>query len=213
MQTNQSFQILGDSLKYTILLLATALMVIPTEALCADGGWSDAGWPDGGEGSIDAGAESDAGDAANDLADGGEPCSASCDGEILTYCDSVTGDAYSLDCSDMEARCGLLSEEWGMDCLLGEDAPCSALYAQANSRCDPAVPLYCNAGTCQRSPGTGNESPDAPTSAGGIDDVGDEDPHPLACLGCDDSDMPDIPLSMLFIGLSVGRLRRGRRRS
>jgi len=196
---------MGESLKYSVLLLATALLVVPAEAFGADGGWSDAGWTDGGEIWIDAGPQID-------VADGGEPCEASCDNDALTYCDSVTGDIYSLNCSAMEARCGLLSEEWGMDCLLGENAMCSALYAQANSRCDPAVPLYCNAGTCQRTPGSGSDSPEAPGSAGGIDDVGDEDPHPFACLGCDDSDLPDIPFSLLFIGLSLRRLKWGRRR-
>lgn len=155
---------------------------------------------DGGLVSVDAGLDSDGGHAG--------PCEAYCDADTLFYCDTLTGEAYTIDCVALDARCGELNPSWGMDCLLAEGAECSAQYADGNSRCDPSIPLFCNAGTCQRTAGEPDEDVTAPSNAGGISEIDGEDPHPFACLGCDDSDLPDIPFSLLFIGFGVRKLRR-----
>jgi hypothetical protein len=167
----------------------------------------DAGTPDG-----DAGTPGDDAGTPPDPMDGGTmppDCQLRCDGNVLRYCDAVTGEPLSIDCDALEARCGILSSAWGLDCLLPEGAPCASGYADGLSRCDPAGPtgpLFCNMNTCQTTAG-GDVIPEVPDDSGGLGDTVEENPHPLACLGCSNDNNP-LPFSFfsLFVLLGLRQL-------
>lgn len=79
--------------------------------------------------------------------EGVDPCAPSCVDEThLSFCDD--GEAVTLDCAvvDDGARCALLSDAWGADCLLPEGAVCDPGYALAESRCDEG--MSCIDGVC-----------------------------------------------------------------
>lgn len=139
-------------------------------------------------------------------------CDIVCEGEVLRFCDAVTGEPREVDCTELGGRCGLLSDTWGLDCLLPEGAACSPSYAEGRSRCDPIGPLYCRNGRCTDNPNEVEVLPEIPNTAGGIGDTTGDDPGPLACLGCDDSGFP-FSFAGLFVALGWQRFRRRRRRA
>lgn len=125
-------------------------------------------------------------------ADAGAPgCEPSCEGDVLTFCDESA--AVTLDCTDGDVegsvRCGVLSAEWGADCLLGAGAPCDPGYALGLSRCDRAAGLFCIDQTCtaaseppapegplEPTPGT-NELPEDTTTT---------ETEPFSCESCNE---------------------------
>jgi hypothetical protein len=70
-----------------------------------------------------------------------DDCEPRCDGDLLLFCDGVG--AAEIDCRDLApgATCGLLSTEWGVDCLLPAGASCDVGYAGGAGRC--AAPNQC----------------------------------------------------------------------
>src|SRR5690606_20759896 len=99
-----------------LICIVSVLFALPT--LAQDAGPEDAGAEDAGleddAGALDAGDEGD--DAGPGSEDGGTAdCTPRCDGEVLRFCDD--GTPVELDCSETGATCGILSEEWGADCL------------------------------------------------------------------------------------------------
>lgn len=176
-----------------------ALFSLP--ALAQDGGSLDGGDVEG-----DAGTVTD-GDA------GPVDCLPRCEGEVLHFCDD--GEPVQLDCTETNATCGILSEEWGADCLLPEDAACEPGYADGLSRCQGAgddPPSACcvdevclgvnDVDDCRDLlPG----APDRPATANPV-----AQNTTTSCLGCDS--IPLIGLTPLLVGLRLhSRLRRRRR--
>jgi hypothetical protein len=198
-------------------LSIVTVLLVSAVALAQDGGIDagvDAGSVvDAGTSPADAGApdDDDAGVPPDPMDGGTMPtdCQLRCDGNVLRYCDAVTGEALSIDCDALDARCGILSNDWGLDCLLPEGAACSSGYAEGLSRCDPASPagrLYCNMNTCQTSEGD-DVIPEVPDDSGGLGDTVEENPHPLACLGCSNDNNPlPFSFSALFILLGLRQL-------
>ena len=91
--------------------------------------------------------------------EGEDPCAPVCvDGSHLSFCDA--GLPVTLDCATIVdgARCGQLSEAWGVDCLLPEGAACDAGYGFGDSRCDDG--LACRNGACA----PGEPQPEEPLS-------------------------------------------------
>ena len=140
-----------------------ALTVASTFALAGLARAQDAGAVDAGAvdaGAADGGAPSDGGalDDGGALSDGGAPCAGlapACDGDVLRFCDEVTGEVRALDCAaELGGRCGLLSDEWGADCLLPEGAPCDPGYADGLSRCEGSAEATrcCVDGACASPP-------------------------------------------------------------
>jgi hypothetical protein len=139
------------------LLLALGAACLARPALAQDGG-VDAGELGAGEldaGELDAG-ELDAGELDGEL-DAGPNCEPRCEGDELLFCDD--GALVALDCQELEGRCGLLSDEWGFDCLVPEGAPCEPGYADGLSRCEGSAQaaLCCIESECAAPPaGTGS---------------------------------------------------------
>jgi hypothetical protein len=106
----------------TPLLLA---LLLAAPAAAQDAGTDDAGADDAGA-VVDAGAADDA---------GAEPdaCELRCDGDVLHYCDGES--PATLDCATLGASCGLLDDEWGLDCVLAQGSTCDPGYADGSSRC------------------------------------------------------------------------------
>lgn len=195
---------------WVVVLGISALFALPALA-------QDAGSLDGGLAEDDAGEPTDAGEPADDggvVEDDAGPvdCTPRCDGEILRFCDADR--PVSLDCSESGATCGVLTPEWGADCLLPEGAACDPSYADGVSRCQGAStsgPSSCcvegvctvlteNTDTCRAfRPG----APDRPGTGGAVDSGLDA----VSCLGCDS--IPLLSLAPLLVGLRLRRRRKG----
>lgn len=190
------------------------------------GGGDDAGLVDD-AGAADAGSDADAGmtDGGAGATDAGG-CAETCAGDALTFCDGATGEVQTIDCASFDARCGELSAQWGLDCLLPAGAECAPGYAGGLSRCDPDDAPFCNTyveirdledapdgGTyevvvsrcesAERDP----EVPGLPANAAGFRDSGEE-PGPLAFLGCDNAGIPGLNFLALAGLFGLRRLRR-----
>lgn len=193
-----------------LICIVSVLFALPT--LAQDAGPEDAGAEDAGleddAGALDAGDEGD--DAGPGSEDGGTAdCTPRCDGEVLRFCDD--GTPVELDCSETGATCGILSEEWGADCLLPEGAACDPSYADGLSRClgSSDASVCCVEGTCQAPEGDTSTcrafrpgTPDRP-GAGSATDTSDDG---SGCLGC--NDIPLLSLAPLLVGLRLRRRRR-----
>ncbi len=165
-------------------VLACALAAGTARAGTFDAGVSDAGEVDAGD--VDAG-DVDAGDVDGGDVDGGAgACAPSCDGQTLSFCDDDAGVA-SIDCTTVPgaSRCGLLSDAWGNDCLLGEGAACDPGYGFGDSRCDRDASLFCVDGTC--AVGTAPPAPVVQTPTPGtatITTTSTSSGDIFSCLGC-----------------------------
>jgi hypothetical protein len=131
---------------------------------------------------------------------------------MLHFCEGEST-AHSVDCTELEGRCGELNPEWGLDCLLPQGATCHPGYAQGASRCDPegagGEPLHCADNVC----GTTEPAADAgPTPPGLVDGTGRDATTEESCLGCGSSgSFPFLAAGALF-GLRLRR-REGRWRN
>ncbi len=115
--------------------------------------------------------------------DAGDPCDPSCAGAVLSFCDGAA--PTTLDCAALGGTCGVLSVEWGPDCLLPAGAACEPGYAFGASRCDRAQSLFCVEGTCQvasgqPAPATLEPTPGTATSATTTTATTD----PFGCASC-----------------------------
>jgi len=132
----------------------------------------------------------------------GEACAITCvDDVTLTYCDD--DELVTLPCAEVhpEARCALLADVWGDDCLLPAGAACDDAYAFGRSRC--AGGLACLDGVCA----PGAPSPDEPAepTAGTVVDTTTTATatSPFSCASC-----PTTSLLLLGPGWLVRRRRR-----
>jgi hypothetical protein len=191
------------------LFLAGADGGSPLDAAAPDmadsGPGSDAGLEADADGGPQGGVD-DAGNPAPDAATTG--CEEKCTGAILTFCSDATGEALELDCGALDARCGLLNEAWGLDCLLPQGAVCHPGYADGATRCDPegagGAAVHCTSGLCS----TNAPAADAgPTPPGLVDGTGRDATTEESCLGCPSSGSFPFLAAFAFFGL---RRRRGR---
>ncbi len=189
---------------HVVVVALFALLCVP--ALAQDGGQPDGGALDGGDG-----VEDDGGVRPDDDAGFSGDCTPTCDGELLRFCDD--GEPVALDCTETGATCGLLSDEWGFDCVLPAGADCDPGYAEGLSRCDGAgdatrccVDDVCGdpgeANSCRRfAPGT----PAFPEEPGSTD----EPPAAASCLGLGGCEgIPLLSFLPLIFGLRLLRRRR-----
>lgn len=177
-------------------------------ALCAapafaqdDGGVSDAGPLDAG--AVDAG-EADAGTIAADAGQP-DPCDPRCEGTFLAFCDGE--EASTLNCADLDARCGELSAAWGADCLLAAGAACEPGYGFGESRCDRADSLYCIDGVCAVASGPAAPDPLTPSAGTHADSDQDAASDPFACSSCTQGSAAGL----FVLAGALRRLRRLRR--
>ncbi len=136
--------------------------------------------------------------------EGEDPCTPQCDGDVLRFCDF--GAAATLVCADVDANvsgetCGLLSAEWGFDCLLPDGAACDPGFGFGQSRCagGACIDQVCATGEPLGEPVL------EPTQ--GTDFVANTAPTSDSCLGCPQTSLVG-PLPLL--GLWRARRRRGR---
>jgi hypothetical protein len=134
-------------------------------------------------------------------------CTEACEGNVLTFCDPLTDESHSLDCNDLEARCGLLNEAWGLDCLLPLGAECHPGYAEGATRCDResagGSEVHCTEGMCS------TQSPEhdaGPTPPGLVDGTGRDSTTEDGCLGCGSSGGLPFLGALFWLGFR----RRGR---
>lgn len=191
-------------MKLEALSLATFLFVCAaTPGRAQDVGGADAGPTDAG--SVEDGGPEPGADAGEDA------CARRCqDGDVLTYCD-VDAPAQ-LDCvRDLEggARCGLLADSFGEDCLLGEGAGCDPDYAGGLSRCDRSASLYCVDGTCQVASGPPPAPGPLEPTRGTVPTATDDGTSSSSCLGCGGSSAAPVAAAALLLR----PLRRRRRRA
>lgn len=222
--------------KPTAPLLALVALMLSATVHAQDGGVGDGGFiADAGE-SGDAGADAGRGDGGSDSEDAGNSddedagssgdggpfvdagqsdagvdCVPSCTGDTLVFCDD--GETVEIDCTLDGARCGLLDEAWGNDCLLPENAVCSPGYAEGRSRCDRAANLTCLEDVCGECPTADcapifPPAPPIPGTSGDVPTVPGSEDNALSCLGC--TDTPNLPFIALLFGLGVFRWRRER---
>ena len=172
-----------------------------------DAGFADAGFADAGT-VVDAGDVVDGGAAADGgLADGGACGFAPfCDDDELVFCDGLAEDR--VDCADVhdDARCGLLNDEWGFDCLLPEGAACFPGYAGGASRCDPEDAPYCTEGVCSDDEPGPTEPPDPTPGSGALVPSTTESSSFFSCESCQGGQQ-----GALLFGAFLLALRRRRR--
>ena len=136
--------------------------------------------------------------------EGEDPCAPACvDGTHLSFCDA--GAPVTLDCAVVVdgARCGLLSEAWGDDCLLPDGAPCDAGYGFGDSRCDDG--LACRDGACA----PGEPQPTEPPSPTAGTSLTNEAATTSSSLGC----AAGASSSPVWLAAAVFFRRRRQRRS
>lgn len=181
--------------------LVALLALGSAPALAQDGGIDDAGASDAG---LD---EGDAGDSDAGAVD----CVPVCEGDVLRFCDD--GEPVELDCGEEGGTCGLVSEEWGFDCLLPEGAACEPGYAEGISRCEGSgeADLCCVEGACAE-PGNVTScrqfQPEAPSRPAIANPVADNT-GAQSCLGLGGCEgIPGLSLLPLLVGLRLRRRRR-----
>ena len=151
---------------------------------------SDASLPD-----ADAPADVSVADAVNTDAAGAldaGACTNRCEANTLFFCDGAQ--ESEIDCAALDARCGLVDESWGFDCLLPEGATCAAGYAQGLSACDGAnnATRCCIEGVCSTTSESdcrvfANDDTRPPTQLAGTPNniSTDVNTNPIqSCLGC-----------------------------
>jgi hypothetical protein len=133
--------------------------------------------------------------------EGEDPCTPTCvDATTLSFCDTAT--PTTLDCATVArgARCGELSADWGVDCLLPAGAACDAGYGFGESRCDDG--LSCIDGACA----AGTPAPTSPPSpTPGTATTATTTTTASSCLG-------GSAAAVLLPAAALSRLRRRRRR-
>jgi hypothetical protein len=164
-----------------------ALLILAAQ----DAGPADAG-PDAGP---DAGAEADAGPDA---------CDPVCAGDTLQFCDD--GAPATLDCTALGGRCGLLSADWGNDCVLGAGVACDPGYAFGASRCDRGAGLFCLDGACTAGNGPEDEPTEEPTPGTEIP-LTTGSTNPFGCPDCG-SGQSALLVPALFALRGISRRRR-----
>jgi hypothetical protein len=135
-------------------------------------------------------------------------CTPFCEGNTLHFCD--VGEQVTLTCgTDVGARCGVVSEEWGADCLLGEGEPCDPDFAGGVSRCDREAGLFCVDEVCTAASGPPPaEGPLEPTEGTASSTTSTTSSTDIAaCLGCSGDSTGALLVGAFFLK-RLGRRRR-----
>jgi hypothetical protein len=126
-----------------------------------------------------------------------DPNAATCDGDVLHFTDSQTGEAQTIDCAaKLSATCGTIAG-WGADCVLPDGADCDPGYAGGKTRCTGS---FCVGHKCTQT--AGSDPAPTPTEFG-------EDALTLStsCLGCPASGTGS-PAAFLQVVFGLWGLRR-----
>ncbi len=124
-----------------------------------------------------------------------------CEADILVFFDRSVNEDRSIDCIALGGHCGILNDDWGLDCVLDENAMCDSGYANGYTRCNREAGLFCIESKCIISEPIEQEGVEPPDDASGIGD------RPNDTGSCVQTDSSFLILSL--IGL-IGMKRRQR---